>query len=152
MFNKGIISIFIINVYITIFCSTVQADNQYTYVPKKGYIVDIKELNNNIVRNNIIKELNERKTQDDEEELDLFETIKIPTPEIWKKKWEKEKPSLYKRYQQYMEVPNPKHNETVYQLMVMSRNAYVPTNSDDWVDLTKFGWKIVKYFEYIIIF
>jgi len=144
MFSKRIISIFILYI---IFCTIVQADNlnnKYQYVPKKGYVVDIENFNNKTIRGNILKELEEQKSQEENDNVH-FKTFNMKIP-YWKEQWEKNKDVKNKKYKNGMEVPDPKHNETVYQLMVMSRNAYVPPDSNDWVDLTDFGWKILLPF------
>jgi len=152
MFSKKIILIFIIYI---ISCTIVQADNlnnNYQYVPKKGYMVDIKKFRNETIRENIFKELEEQKSQKEKDNIH-FKTFNMKIPKYWKKQWKDNKDAKYNKYKKddIMEVPNPKHNETVYQLMVMSRNAYVPPDSNDWVDLTDFGWKIVRIL-YIYIY
>jgi len=148
MFNKKIITIF--TIFILTIVSKVNAleakkgilDN-FDYVPKKGYLINNIE-DFNLDYNESIKQLNSNKTKDELKKLDAFQTIEIDTPEIWLEDWKLNKnKELLKRYGKKMRVPDPNHNDTVYQLLVMSRNAYVPPENNDWVDLTEFGWEIV---------
>jgi len=155
MFNKKIYNVLTIYI-LTLLCAIaiVYADNQdddinniitnLEYIPKKGYMINMKDLRNYNL-DSIIKENDKSKTKEQLEKLSLFSTQSIKTPDIWLDEWNKTgKKVLYERYKNEMTVPNPKSNETVYQLLIMSRNAYVPPYADDWVDLTEYGWDIVK--------
>ncbi|KAL6631513.1 alpha/beta-hydrolase [Neocallimastix sp. 'constans'] len=154
MFNKKIYNVLTIYI-LTLLCAIaiVYADNQdddinniitnLEYIPKKGYMINMKDLRNYNL-DSIIKENDKSKTKEQLEKLSLFSTQSIKTPDIWLDEWNKTgKKVLYERYKNEMTVPNPKSNETVYQLLIMSRNAYVPPYADDWVDLTEYGWDIL---------
>jgi len=149
MFKKEIITIF------TIFILTITTKvnalkkgilDKFEYVPKKGYIInDIEDFK--LDYEDSVKNLYISKTDDELDKLDLFKTIDIPTPEMWKEDWKvKKDDKLYKKYEKNMRIPDPNNNETVYQLLIMSRNAYVPPDNNDWVDLTEYGWEILHPF------
>ncbi|ORX41769.1 hypothetical protein BCR36DRAFT_587794 [Piromyces finnis] len=90
-----------------------------------------------------LEKLNNNKTKDELEKTKLFKTINIATPQLWLDQWKLNKNNeLLKKYKKIMAIPDPNNNNTIYQLLIMSRNAYVPPNSGDWVDLEEYGWKI----------
>jgi len=150
-------NIYIFTLYtLALLCNIVNAtiseenDNirNFKYIPNKGFVVDIENLDFNF--ENQIKNIDSNKTSDDLDKLNLFETIKMDTPKIWLNKWKNSKSvedeKLYKKYNKQISLPNPNNNETVYQLSVMSRNAYVSPDDNDWVDITEFGWDILYPF------
>eukprot|EP00833_Pecoramyces_ruminatium_P005985 jgi/Orpsp1_1/1180017/evm.model.c7180000071809.1 len=92
----------------------------------------------------IIKGNDKNQTDNELKKLELFKTSNIATPKIWLDEWKKSKDAiLYKKYEKEMMIPDPNNNDTIYQLLAMSRNAYVPPQADDWVDLTEYGWEIL---------
>ena len=150
MFNKELITV--ITLFTLAITSKVYALEKGTldhidYVPKKGYLIsDIDDFN--LDYNDSIMNLYKNKTNDELEKLNLFKTIDIPTPEMWLEDWkvDKNNQKLYEKYKKNMRIPDPNNNDTVYQILVMSRNAYVPPDNNDWVDLTEFGWNILHPF------
>jgi len=152
MFHNDIIIIFTLFI-LAIFNTKVDAKlepgklDTLEYIPKKGYLTkDIKEFQ--LDYSESLKEIYSSKTEDDLDKLDLFKTINIKTPKLWLDGWKLDKANdkLIKRYKKEMRIPDPSNNDTVYQLLVMSRNAYVPPESSDWVELTEYGWDILYPF------
>lgn len=149
--------IYIFTLYTLALCNAItnvaiseENDNiiNYEYIPNKGFVVNIE--NFDLEFENQIKNIDSNKTSDEIDKLNLFETIKMDTPKIWLDQWKNSKSvedkKLYSKYKKQLSIPNPNNNETVYQLLVMSRNAYVSPNENDWVDLTQFGWDILYPF------
>jgi len=140
---------YVFTIYIlTLICTIVYADKQddiniisnFEYIPKKGYLITMDDfMNYNL--DEIVNEIKKNKTEEQPNKKSFIIT-KINTPQIWLDEWEKKDKELKKRYGKTMPVPDPNNNETVYQLIVMSRNAYVKEREDDWVDLTEYGWEI----------
>jgi putative lipase involved disintegration of autophagic bodies len=147
MYNRKIYFLFTIYI-LALICAIVYGDKQddiniisnFEYIPKKGYLITMDDfMNYNL--DDIVKEIKKNKIEEVPNKKTL-NTITIKTPNIWLEKWGKTDKDLQKRYRQTMPVPNPNNNETVYQLLVMSRNAYVKEREDDWVDITDYGWEI----------
>jgi len=151
MFNKGITSMIIF--LLTFFYTKVYADAQndtniitnVEYIPKKGYMIDMKDFPNYDL-NTIINGSDKNITDDEQLKLELFKFSTINTPKIWLDEWKKNDNDLYERYKENMKIPDPNNNDTMYQLLVMSRNSYVPPMAEDWVDLTEYGWDILVAF------
>lgn len=102
-----------------------QDPNDLKFIKSKGYILDLDHL------------------EEDEQKLQAL--LNKTKSEI-----DNEKHKLFKVQERYIQIydktvtyPDPNDNETVIQLLAMSRNAYVSVDSSDWYDITKYGWKSI---------